>query len=200
MNSYIYVEGNATFSHNSAVSFGGALFASQMDYGPTLTGVTFSGNTADAGGAVYFSAVGTDVYLSSGSEYQDIAVYASTFNACRFDNNSASSSGGAIHSVAGSDYVTNTIFVMNLADIGGAMRVSGVVYLSSSIFEDNVSGDGGGPAVSNDGVISKVTGLVFSGNVYYCSPDTFVDINEVSLACCALTMPFPNHDTDVAFL
>lgn len=36
---------------NSAVSFGGALYASQLESGPTQNGVTFSSNTAKVGGA-----------------------------------------------------------------------------------------------------------------------------------------------------
>ena len=105
------------------------------------------------------------------------------FDGCRFDGNSASSTGGAIHSVAGNDYIANSIFLGNSADIGGGVSVSGTVYLFNSSFEDNKSGDGGGSAISNSGIISNMTGIYFSGNGYHCAPDAFMDLNEVGLAC-----------------
>lgn len=172
-----FADGNISFSHNSATSFGGALYASQMDFGPTLNGVAFSGNTAEAGGAVFFSAVGT--YEFGNTDDDGISMYASTFNGCRFDSNSASSTGGAIHSAAGRDVIWNTTFVKNSADIGGGMRGSGTVYLYNSSFEDNTSGEGGGPAISNGGIMSEMVRLHFSGNGYHCSPDAFMDLDEV---------------------
>lgn len=176
-NIVFFADGNISFSHNSATSFGGALYASQMDFGPTLNGVAFSENTAEAGGAVFFSAVGT--YEFGSTDDDGISMYASTFNGCRFDGNTASSTGGAIHSAAGRDVIWNTTFVKNSADIGGGMKVSGTVYLYNSSFEDNTSGEGAGPAISNGGIISEMARLRFSGNGYHCSPDAFMDLDEV---------------------
>lgn len=178
----ITAEGNVTFSRNFAESSGGAISVAHVSTGPTLTGVTFSGNTADSGGAVYLSAVGTDAYLPTDTESEDTAEYASNFTGCWFEGNSASSAGGAIHSIAGSDYVLYTTFVKNSATNGGAIRVSGIISLFNTNFKDNVAEDGGGPAIANEGDVSKMAGLVFSGNGYYCSLDTFQDISEVGFA------------------
>lgn len=122
------VDGSMSFLYNSAESSGGALYASQLYIGPSLTGVTNLGNTAESGCAVFFSAVGKKSLLYSDSEGAEY-YYASKFNVCRFDSNWASWSGGAIHSAFGSDLVWNTTFVENSADIGGGMRVSGAVTL-----------------------------------------------------------------------
>ncbi|CAN0236462.1 unnamed protein product, partial [Ascophyllum nodosum] len=115
----IYVYGEIVFSANSAASFGGALYASQKVYGPTLTGVIFSKNTAEAGGAVFFSAVGTNG--DDSPDYEISHSSWSTFIECRFDGNSASSTGGAIHSIVGKDLVLGTNFTNNVANFGGAL-------------------------------------------------------------------------------
>ena len=177
--------GRLSFMHNTAV-FGGALYASQESYGLKLTGMMFTGNTAEYGGAIFLSAVGTYSYYTFGSFlYEDFSdyYYYTIFSECRFDGNSASSSGGAIHSTAGKDYVVNSTFVGNSADIGGGLSISGTSSLFNVSFEDNKSGDGGGPAISNGGTISLMVGIYFSGNGYHCAPDAFMDLNEVGLAC-----------------
>ena len=177
----LIVNGHLTFSHNSAGSFGGALYASQIGNGPTLTGVRFYGNAAESGGAVFFSAVGTDLYQYSSSEYENITMYASVFSGCRFEGNSASSKGGAIYSALGSDWVWNTTFVGNSADIGGGMSISGTVYLLNLYFEENMSSEGRGPAISNGGVISKMVGMLFMDNGYHCLLDSFKGLKKVSV-------------------
>ena len=168
---HVVFDGKIVFSANYAASSGGALYASQKEYGPTLTGAFFSNNTAEAGGAVFFSAVGTNEYSSYSPS--------SKFIECRFDGNSASRTGGAIHSIAGKDLVWGTNFTNNTADFGGALRVSGSIVLVNSSFVENKSGEEGGPAISNGGVILKMEGLFFSGNGYQCSADAFMDLNEV---------------------
>ena len=175
------VYGKIAFSANSAASSGGALYASQKKYGPTLTGVIFSNNTAEAGGAVFFSAVGIDEDDSSNGD--EISYYSwSKFIECRFDGNSASSTGGAIHSIAGNDLVWGTDFTNNMADLGGALRVYGITVILNSSFVENKSGDEGGPAISNRGVILNMRSLIFSGNGYQCSADNFKDLDEVGFA------------------
>ena len=166
------------FSSNSAASSGGALYASQRTLGPTLMGVIFFNNTAEAGGAVFFSAVGTNEYSSS-DDYE--IYYSSAFIECRFDGNSASSTGGAIHSIAGKDYVQGTSFKNNTANFGGAMRISGTTYIFNSSFVENKSSEKGGAAISIGGV-NSMEGLIFSGNGYHCSSDAFMDLDEVGFA------------------
>ena len=178
---HIVFDGKIVFSANSAASSGGALYASQKEYGPTLMGVNFSNNTAEAGGAVFFSAIGT--YEDSTTDDDEISyISSSKFIDCNFDGNSASSTGGAIHSIAGKDLVWGTDFTNNTADFGGALRISGTIVLLNSSFVENKSGEEGGPAISNGGVILKMDRLIFSGNGYQCSADAFMDLNEVGFA------------------
>ena len=178
---HIVFDGKIVFSANSAASFGGALYASQKEYGLTLMGVNFSNNTAAAGGAVFFSAVGT--YEDSTPDDDEISyISSSKFIDCSFDGNSASSTGGAIHSIAGKDLVWGTDFTNNMADFGGALRSSGTIVIINSSFVENKSGEEEGPAISNGGVILKMYGLIFSGNGYQCSADAFMDWNEVGFA------------------
>ena len=192
----LIVDANVSFSRNDAVSFGGALYASLNNVGPTLNGVDFIDNSAEAGGAVFFSAVGTSE--SSATDETSIYSYASTFIGCRFDGNSALSTGGAIHSTAGNDFVRGTTFTGNSAEIGGAMRVSGTISLFNSSFVENTSEEGGGPGISNGGVILRMVGVYFSGNRYHCSSDAFMDLNEVGFGFvhCGLlsySAPYPFH-------
>ena len=172
------VYGKMMFSNNSAVASGGALYASNKEVGPLLTGVIFLNNTAESGGAVFLFAVGADdSYYSSddSSSYYDSS---SKFYGCRFDGNSASSTGGALHSIAGYDVVSGTSFTNNLANTGGALQISGTIVLVNSSFVENKSGEGGGAAISISGV-NSMEELIFSGNGYHCSSDSFLDLNEV---------------------
>ena len=182
---YFVVNGSVSFSGNSALSFGGALYASQKEEGPILNGVNFSNNVAEAGGAVFFSAVGT--YKSSDDD-EDPHSFSSRFIRCRFEGNSASTMGGAIYTTAGKDLVWKTSFINNSANVGGALQISGTANLRNSSFVDNTSGEGGGPAIFNGGVISEMVGVYFSDNGYYCSPDAFMGLNEVRYVCSVYTL------------
>ena len=175
---YISVNGNWSFIHNSAASLGGALYAFQVTIGPRLTGASFSENSAKSGGAVYFSGVGS-YYQSLYYDDEEPPVYASEFIDCRFDRNSATSTGGAIHSAAGVNIVKYTIFTGNSADDGGALYSSGKLSLLNSSFIDSASGEGEGAAISNSGVLSDMVALLFTGNAHHCSQDTFRDFNQV---------------------
>ena len=178
----LIVDGNVTFKQNSAVLSGGALYASHVDNGFILTGAMFLRNSANDGGAVFFSLVGTDMCSTPTSDNEHIIIScASIFNGCRFDGNSASSNGGAIHSSAGRNIVLNSSFVKNSAGTGGGMSISGTTYLFNSYFVDNKSGEGGGPAIFNYGIITEINGLIFSDNKYKCASDEFVDLNEVGV-------------------
>ena len=176
----VYVYGKIVFSSNYAESSGGALFASRKEYGLKLPGAIFFNNTAEAGGAVFLSAVG--IYEDGSSDDNSPYFYASIFDECIFDGNSASSTGGAIHSIAGRDVISGTSFTNNFANIGGALRISGMMIdILNSSFVENKSGEGGGSAISIGGV-NSMEKLFFSSNGYHCSSDAFVDLNEVGFA------------------
>ena len=168
------------FPSNSAASSGGALYASQKVFGPELADVVFFNNTAEAGGAVFFSAVGTDEYDSSDDDNSPYS-YASKFIECRFDGNSASSTGGAIHSIAGKNLVQATNFTNNSSFFGGALRISGTIFVFNSSFVENKSGDKGGAAISTSG-INSMEKHFFAVNGHHCSADAFMDLSEVGFA------------------
>ena len=184
---YFVFNGNVAFSENSALSFGGALYASQTEKGPILNGVIFLNNVAKAGGAVFFSAVGTYEGFDD-DEDEDPNRFSSKFISCRFEGNSASSTGGAIYSSAGKDLVWKTVFINNSADDGGALQISGTAILLNSSFVNNTSSEDGGPAIFNRGVISDMVGVHFSGNGYHCSPDAFMGLEEVRCVCSVYTL------------
>jgi uncharacterized repeat protein (TIGR01451 family)/CSLREA domain-containing protein len=120
---------NVTFSGNSASHDGGAMFnnGNQGTSNPTLTNVTFSGNSANYGGAMY----------NSGSE----GTSNPTLTNVTFSGNSAYS-GGAMFNYGfygtGSPTLTNVTFSGNSAYSGGAMYNYGFYSGTSSPTLTNV--------------------------------------------------------------
>ena len=123
------VHGNIVLADNSSLFFGEALYISQREEGPIFNGVLFSNNIAKAGSAVFFSAIivtyGSGAYESSDGD-EDAYCYLGRFVSCRFEGNSASSTGGAIYSsTAGKDMVWKKAFINNSADFWGALQIFG---------------------------------------------------------------------------
>lgn len=89
--------GTSLFASNAAENAGGAAFISGAGVGPVFVQATFTCNTSPRGGAVYSA--------SSGTTQDEITrqVFPTTFEDCSFTDNRASTSGGAIESVAGDD-------------------------------------------------------------------------------------------------
>lgn len=164
---------NVTFMENSAGVSGGAIFQSGSDAGPTFTGVSFISNSADVGGAV--SIFGSGNTLNFGESR-----FPTTFDRCRFTNNRAAATGGAIESAAGEDLFIHTLFEGNEAATGGALRLAGRATVNNCSFVENVSSEGNGAAVSNTGVISYMSDTSFTRNVFSCEPDKFLDFSPSS--------------------
>ena len=120
---------NSTFSGNSAAREGGAIYAI---YPIQIQSTTFTGNTAQTGGAIFLQA-------GSGptSVFQDIF----------FNVNSASAFGGAIYLSRGSILLERSIVSGNSAvfDGGGIYSQGIAILLKSSTVSGNIAkGSGGG--------------------------------------------------------
>ncbi len=93
---------NVSFSGNSATSFGGGMNNDSAS-SPMLTNVIFSGNSADQGGGTFNEAASSP-----------------TLTNVTFSGNSATSFGGGIYNNAGSLTLANSILWGNTAGSGGA--------------------------------------------------------------------------------
>ena len=167
--------GTVAFVGNTAGVSGGALYMSTVVVGPKFVMANFTSNTASQGGVVYSASSGTSV--ESGIPYP------TTYERCNIFENRASSSGGAIESVAGIDWIVNTTFTGNLAGVGGALRLGGNTELDGCTFIDNVSDENEGAAISNVGTLELDGNRTrFSGNVFWCEVGTFVDMINATTA------------------
>lgn len=162
---------NISFLENSADIAGGAIFVSGAGVGPVFSDISFVSNSAQVGGAV--STIGSGKLKG----FADVeSPNPTTFDRCRFINNRATATGGAIESASGHDSIVNSVFEGNKAGAGGALRLAGTASVEGCSFVDNAS-DGGGAAVSNIGSLSRMANISFSGNVFYCQPDMFLDFD-----------------------
>ncbi|CAM9638544.1 unnamed protein product, partial [Laminaria digitata] len=116
--SEIFMDGNTTFSNNTAYLDGGAVI---VNFGSKMFGrgtTTFHSNTAAAGDG---GALGIYGYFSDKGSYADIS------GETTFANNSAFAHGGAIFSTANfqGNYFEELVFRSNRAGIGGAVTTFG---------------------------------------------------------------------------
>lgn len=170
---------NVSFVGNSAGAAGGAVYVSQTATGPTFSSVSFVSNYAEVGGAV--SVVGSGYARDADTD----ELQETTFERCSFIDNQAETRGGAIASAAGGDRFVDSTFKGNKGGAGGALRLAGTAYLESCLFKDNVSSEGEGAALSNVGTISAMVNTNFSGNVFDCQPDMFLNysVSGALLVC-----------------
>ena len=172
-----FENGHVIFSGNTARSSGGAVFIGGTGIGTVFENVSFIENTAQIGGGVRVTASGTTITVDTDKKQE---TNPTTFDRCRFVGNVAFGTGGAVDSASGLDVFANTFFEGNVAKMGGALRLAGKVSIDNCSFTDNVSELGGGPAVSNVGLISKVTTSNFHHNVFNCEPHAFLDFVKAS--------------------
>lgn len=156
---------------NNTADVGGAIYLSSTVVGPTFSGVSFVSNSAQVGGAVSAVRSGS---LKAPDDTQASPV---TFNGCLFVGNKAESLGGAVRSAAGHDTFTRSVFRGNSAGTGGALRLEGMASIDGCQFEENASGAGEGAAVSNIGEIDNLKDISFSGNMFDCQPNTYLEYN-----------------------
>lgn len=113
--------------------------------------------------------------LRCGTSTSGVGIYPTHFHNCTFHNNSAIVAGGAIETAVGHDKIVDTLFSSNIAVEGGALRLRGTSELYNSSFLNNESDEESGPAISNGGSISEMTGLTFSENRFRCSTSQFLN-------------------------
>ncbi len=152
----IYVRGtgdtitvsDSVFSGNVADGLGGGLHAGDVAGilgSVELDQCSFSGNTAASGGAVYSASPADLTVLSSA-----------------FTGNSATDSGGAIHST-GSGAVDASLFANNSASSGGGIDAVGSLVLTSVRFHGNTATSIGGGLTLGGGALD-LSNSVFCGN------------------------------------
>ncbi len=113
---------NVTFSNNTAVDYGGALYARDITW---VVNSTFSGNSASYGGAI---SDGSDGYSTG------MVIHNTTFS-----GNSATGSGGAIEAILGSVHIHNSIIANS---ISGGNCVGGVVNAGPNLDSGSTCGFG----------------------------------------------------------
>ena len=187
----LFINGSTVFFNNSVVSTGGAIDI-RLEIDLTIdpsSSVSFIGNSASSGGAISVRSVfqsdelvfsGMDFIGNSAQVGGAIATFASNvrFEDCNFTNNTAIT-GGAINSVVGKDYISDCVFEGNHAVNGGALRLAGEeTSIFGCLFLENASDEEEGPAVSNIGNIILFGDNNFSGNIYDCPSDTFLEVIE----------------------
>jgi predicted outer membrane repeat protein len=138
---------NVTFTGNSASAYGGGMYNDSS--GPTLTSVTFSGNSASYyGGGMY-------------NRYSSPALTSVTF-----DGNSAGAGGGMFNTDRSSPVLTGATFSGNRAtESGGGMlnQMYSGPALTSVTFSGNSARLGGGMYNTSHGS-PTLTNVTFSGN------------------------------------
>jgi hypothetical protein len=161
------------FANNSATLKGGAIFAA-APAGLTVENSTFTGNSAEFGGAISTSAAG-------------LAIANSTFS-----GNSASSQGGAVNyfpTAAGS--ITNNTFYGNSvgsSGIGSAIDLdTGTATISNNLFVGNTGGPSIDDIVTGGGVSASYN--VFYGNSGADCSNCLSNTNSVDAAANPLTLP-----------
>jgi len=167
---------NCVFSENSSDYSGGGF--SDYDSNSILTGCSFSENSAPHGGAML-------------STYSNTTVIN-----CSFNNNSASSTGGAIRIGTGNDSTfVNCAFINNAAAAGGAIfRIGGEVTLTNCTLAGNEADIDGGGIWDNIGSKSVVTNCILWSNKDTYDPNTgewltdesaqiYGDVESVTYSC-----------------
>ena len=132
---------NGAFPHNA----GGGMYIRFSN--PTLTNITFSGNTAAFGGGAY-SGIGNPLLTN-----------------VTFTGNSATGGGGGIYLIQSDPLLTRVSFRGNMAQFGGGIAgySNSDPTLRSVTFIDNAAQESGGGMYSSDGV-PLLLDVTFRGN------------------------------------
>jgi len=138
---------NCTFSGNSAVRYGGAVY-NYLYSNPTVTKCIFNGNSADYGGGM-------------SNDFSN-----PTVNNCTFSRNSANERGGGMYNAESSPILTNCTFVVNSAYNGGGMEnfVNCSPTVNNCTFSRNSVGEDGGGMHNEYHTNTIVNNCTFSKN------------------------------------
>lgn len=174
--------------NNTASSYGGAIYLPSSSGAKLYLGqeneyvigsVTFEGNYGKSGaGAIYNagkiiasntlfkenSSDGSSGAILSSGQYSNVIIDSSSFV-----SNVAATEGGAInafsHNKDNDVYITNTSFIGNEADLGGAIYLNSEVcaYVQNTSFTDNTTSSGGS-AIRSDGGVIEIDNATLKGN------------------------------------
>lgn len=169
---------DCTFSSNTGPTGAGLNITSSTG---TVSGCTFTGNVADAGGACWLSdcslltfdtcAFSTNSAANYGGALASDNAGTRAFTGCVFDQNTSSGDAGALW-VRNADQLDLTDCTFSLNDAlgasgrGGAIKIqatAAVTVSGSTAFTDNTAYDGGGLHVESSP--ADFTGTTFTGNV-----------------------------------
>lgn len=148
---------NITFSGNSAYS-GGAIY--DQTYGSTLhvANSTFSNNSAVSG-----NSGGGAIYANGGTVTIDNSTFASNHADNVYEDGGAIYNSGATVTITNSTFSGNTANGSNQYTYGGAIYNTGWLNVTNSTFSGNTAGQWGG-AINNYGGQQVVKNSTFSGN------------------------------------
>ncbi|MBR0225099.1 MAG: hypothetical protein IJL92_03470 [Thermoguttaceae bacterium] len=168
------------FSHNAANGYGGAIYnsmsSSTSNYLVELNGVSFTGNSAVKGGAVYNSALSTVEVVGATSFTGNSAIEdgGAVYNlgslvsdaALGFSTNFAEGDGGALYNGANAkSTLVGASFVGNTASSGGAVYNGGVFNATTTNFESNGASTDGGAINAVAGAVTSVSNsLIWKNN------------------------------------
>jgi predicted outer membrane repeat protein len=137
-----------TFSTNQARN-GGAVFVNAVGTSASISGTTFTGNTAAVnGGAVYLNA-------------NTLSISDSTFT-----SNTAQANGGAMQTTTGTTLNLTNVNVSNnsAGGIGGGVMSGGMFTITGSVLTGNSAGVRGGAISAANGTGRSVNNTCLSGN------------------------------------
>ena len=120
--SVLFKSNNTVFSYNSSGISGGAVFITGTTFGMVFMNVIFVRNHAQTGGGMRVMESGTAITIDKKNK---LATNPTTFVGCKFIDNSAFGTGGAVDSASSHDYFDDTLFESNQARVGGALRLAG---------------------------------------------------------------------------
>ena len=155
---------NATFTENASTDgFGGAV--NSLDSTVTVTGGSFTGNTADKGGAIY------------GNNGSAISVSGVTFT------QNTAIEGGAIHAKSSSVTVSDSSFASNTASSQGAAIYASDATLSctNTTLDQNTAANNGGAVYAINSESISLSGCTFTKNTSKLGGAIYV--NSSTFAC-----------------
>ena len=141
---------NSTFVNNSALFRGGAVVLAGKTASLYVSGCSFVNTTAGDSGGAFLVDKGT-----------------AAFHSTVFENNHATTAGGAISSISGAMSISQCSFVRNEAKNGAAIHSSREIEVSDSDFIDNEATSGGALSLSHSVYIlspSSISRSLFKGN------------------------------------
>jgi len=169
LDGFTITAGQATGSYPAI--YGGGMY-NKNGSSPTLTNLTFSGNSATYGGGMYnagsSSAALTNITFSGNSATDGGGIYSVSSNLTltdvTFSANSAATFGGAMLNAGSSPTMTDVILTGNSAIYGGGMyNLDSRAALTNVTFSANSAATSGG-GMENYNSSPTLTNLTFSGN------------------------------------